>query len=56
MTLTLTSTSAWITTLAVGLLMVRSGTAKKMLKIRPPERCAACGLELGRGPCPCMRP
>jgi len=54
-TLTLTNTSAWITTLAVGWLMLRFGTAKKMLKIRPPERCAACGRQPGRGPCPCMR-
>ena len=55
MTLTLTNTSAWITTLAVGWMMLRFGTAKRMLKIRPPERSAACGRELGRGPCPCVR-
>jgi hypothetical protein len=55
-TLTLANPSAWITTLAVGWLMVRFATAKKMLKIRRPERCAACGRQLGRGPCPCMRP
>ena len=56
MTLTLTNPSALITTLAVGWLMVRFATAKKMLKVRRPERCAACGRQLGRGPCPCMRP
>ena len=55
MTLALTNTNAWITTLAVGLLMVRFATAKKMLKIRRPERCAACGRQLGRGPCLCVR-
>jgi len=55
-TLALTNTSAWITTLAVGWLMVRFATAKKMLKTRRPERCASCGRQLGRGPCPCMRP
>ena len=56
MMLALTNASAWITTLAVGWLMVRFGTAKKMLRIRRPERCAACGRRLGRGLCSCMRP
>lgn len=48
------NTSTWITTIAVGWLMVRAGTAKNMLKIRQPDRCAACG-RLGRDRCPCMR-
>jgi len=45
--------SAWVTTFAVGSLMVRIGTAKKVLKIRQPRRCVACGRLLGRGDCPC---
>jgi hypothetical protein len=49
MMLALTNASAWITTIAVGWLMVRFGTAKKMLRIRRPERCAACGRRLGLG-------
>ena len=45
--------SAWVATLAVGSLMVRIGTAKKVLKIRRPRRCVACGRLLDRGDCPC---
>ena len=54
--LALTNASTWITILAVGWLMVRFDTAKKMLRIRRPELCAACARRLGRGPCSCMRP
>jgi hypothetical protein len=47
--------SAWFATFAVGSLMVRIGTAKKVLKIWRPRRCVACGRLLDRGDCPCTQ-
>jgi hypothetical protein len=45
----------WIATVLAGWLMVRAGTAKHLLNIRPRERCPACGRRVDRGRCPCVR-
>ena len=53
MTIMLGTASSWIAVLAVCWLMVWMGSAKRALEVRRHARCAACGRQLGRGPCPC---
>lgn len=53
MTVMLGAASSWIAVLAACWLMVWMGSATRTLEVRQRGRCAACGRQLGRGPCPC---
>jgi hypothetical protein len=53
---TLAQTLSVATTLGAGWLMVRIGAAKSALKIKRPERCAACGRTRVRRRCECTTP
>jgi hypothetical protein len=52
----LTSSGAFaaISTVSVGWLMIRAGSAKGLLRIRVENRCAACGRRRKHGRCPCI--
>jgi hypothetical protein len=51
---TLAQSLAAASTAAAAWLMVRVGAAKGALKIRTPERCAACGRHRTRRACRCL--
>jgi hypothetical protein len=45
--------TAWAAVGGSAWAMVRAGVAKKMLNLKEPERCAACGRQKRFGRCPC---
>jgi len=53
MHLTLAQSGTWTATLAAAWLMVRSGEAKRLLKVKAPRRCPACGRTRLRNGCSC---
>jgi hypothetical protein len=55
MHVTLAQAIAWIVTLAGAWAIVQAGSAKGVLKVKSPSRCAACGRLKVRGHCPCTR-
>jgi len=52
---TLAQSSTFIATAAAAWLMVRSGIAKGVLKVKVPDRCPACGRTRDRHGCDCTR-
>jgi hypothetical protein len=56
MHITFEQSFALISTAGVAWLMIRAGTAKKMLVVRTPSRCASCGRRRTRRGCPCSTP
>jgi hypothetical protein len=55
MHLTLAHALVWISTAGAAWLMVRSGTAKGLLRLPARERCVSCGRVVDRHGCPCRR-
>ena len=53
MHITLAQTVAWVATLGGAWAIVRAGSAKGVIKLKAPVRCAACGRQKVRGRCPC---
>jgi hypothetical protein len=53
MHLTMASSFAAVSTVAVGWMMARAGAAKGALTLRTPRRCASCGRRRGARPCRC---
>jgi hypothetical protein len=56
MHMTLGQSSTAISAAAAAWLMIRAGTAKKMLVVRTPSRCASCGRRRTRRGCSCTAP
>lgn len=50
---TLAQAAPWFAAAGCGWAMVRAGAAKRLIKAKPPARCAACGRQKVRGRCPC---
>jgi hypothetical protein len=53
MHLTIQQTTPTIAAAIAGWLMVRAGASKKMIALRTPSRCAACGRRRTRRGCDC---
>jgi hypothetical protein len=53
MHLTMASSFAAVSTVAVGWMMARAGAAKGALTLRTPRRCASCGRRRGARACRC---
>jgi len=53
MHLTMAQTAPAIVAAVAGWLMVRAGAAKRMVAVRTPSRCAACGRRRTRRGCDC---
>ena len=51
---TIAQSFAAVSTGGAAWLMVRAGAAKGMLKIKAPERCAACGRRRAGRACRCL--
>jgi hypothetical protein len=55
MHITLAHAIVWIATVGGAWAIVQAGSAKGVLKVKQPSRCAACGRLKVRGHCPCTR-
>jgi hypothetical protein len=54
MHLTAAQSLTWISTAGAAWLMVRAGTAKRLLSVKTARRCASCGRRRnGHKPCSC---
>jgi hypothetical protein len=53
MQLTLAQALIWISTAGAAWLMVKSGTAKGLLRLSARQRCVSCGRVVDRDGCPC---
>jgi hypothetical protein len=53
MHLTMATSFAVVSTVAVGWMMARAGAAKGALTLRTPRRCASCGRLRSSRPCRC---
>jgi hypothetical protein len=53
MHLTMATSFAVVSSVAVGWMMAQAGAAKGALSLRTPRRCASCGRRRGARACPC---